>query len=279
MKVVTIAAQVQRNLEYLESARLAGKTAPHYAHYVELISRGRCFVAYDVAGRLHFAPSRFVGYKDVTFERHNWDQELDGKVTNPAITKALGVPLVSDQKIDMAFEQFLVEILGYNRAPFNIRRKYWLTDDVIESITEVAECAEVDNSNLSETEKETLALARIGQGAFRRALIKRWRACAVTGCSRIGVLRASHIKPWSKSTNMERLDPNNGLLLTPNLDSLFDRGLITFKDDGTLVRSDTLGKVESTHLIPERTRKVKFSTSQFVYLAYHREHVFIGNWA
>jgi putative restriction endonuclease len=53
---------------------------------------------------------------------------------------------------------------------------------------------------------------------------------------------ASHIKPWCESTNEERLNGENGLLLTPSIDHLFDRGFISFEDNGELLISDVAHK-------------------------------------
>lgn len=78
---------------------------------------------------------------------------------------------------------------------------------------------------LDPTEREALIKARVGQGDFREALIKRWGGCAVTGCGMTELCIASHLKPWSRR---ERLTVANGLLLTPTLDKLLDQGLITF---------------------------------------------------
>ena len=75
--------------------------------------------------------------------------------------------------------------------------------------------------SLSSSERETIVKARIGQGRFRQNLIDYWSACAVTGCKEEHLLRASHIKPWSKASLEERLDLYNGLLLSPALDACF----------------------------------------------------------
>jgi site-specific recombinase XerD len=92
------------------------------------------------------------------------------------------------------------------------------------------------DESLSQEEKKTLIAARRGQGKFRDDLRKRWGdACAVTGCTVLEVLKASHIQPWSGSTNAERLNPFNGLLLSANLDALFDKHLISFQDDGQML--------------------------------------------
>src|SRR5665811_1547849 len=80
--------------------------------------------------------------------------------------------------------------------------------------------------NARPTEREELLKSRIGQGTFRQSLIKLRRKCYVTGIADERFLRASHIKPWRDSTNQERLDPYNGLLLSPIYDYLFDRAYI-----------------------------------------------------
>jgi len=88
------------------------------------------------------------------------------------------------------------------------------------------------------TECERLQAARVGQGDFRNELLIYWDGtCPVAGVDHTGLLRASHIKPWSESTNTERLDPYNGLLLCAHIDALFDRHLITFEDDGCILIS------------------------------------------
>lgn len=94
---------------------------------------------------------------------------------------------------------------------------------------------------LDATTKQRLVDARLGQGRFRSQLEGHWdAACAVTGVRVRAVLRASHIQPWAASNNDDRLDPHNGLLLVANLDALFDRGLISFADDGTLLVGEGL---------------------------------------
>lgn len=95
-----------------------------------------------------------------------------------------------------------------------------------------------DPSTLSAPETTKLALihARIGQGGYRKRMLRIWDGkCAVTGCSIESVLVASHTKPWATSTNLERLDEYNGLLLAASIDRLFDVGLVSFSDDGKLL--------------------------------------------
>ena len=101
--------------------------------------------------------------------------------------------------------------------------------------------------------------------------------CRLTGVTDRRFLRASHIKPWSKSDSREKLDGNNGLLLAPHVDHLFDKGFISFGDDGRLLRSEALPQSvqNAWNLMPSVMSK-SFSESQARYLAYHRENVFLG---
>jgi hypothetical protein len=85
------------------------------------------------------------------------------------------------------------------------------------------------------TERDAVIAARRGQGRFRKSLEAIWSTCAVTGCSNSALLRASHIKPWRDSDNHDRLCPYNGLLLSAQVDAAFDKGLISFSDDGSVL--------------------------------------------
>jgi predicted restriction endonuclease len=64
--------------------------------------------------------------------------------------------------------------------------------------------------------------------------------CRLTGVTDRRFLRAIHIKPWSRSDSREKLDGNNGLLIAPHIDHLFDKGFISFEDDGSVMTSKSL---------------------------------------
>lgn len=126
------------------------------------------------------------------------------------------------------------------------------------------------------TTTRTLIAARVGQGKFRKDVLKLWEhRCAVTGSEVLDAIRASHIKPWNKSTNRERLDPQNGLPLVANLDALFDAGLITFDNSGTIRISPKLPKSEQKlfRLSGLRIRQ-KMGRRMLDYLRIHQMEVF-----
>ncbi len=130
---------------------------------------------------------------------------------------------------------------------------------------------------IESTEREAIVRARVGQGVYRHALLKHWQGCAVSGVALASMLRASHIKPWRDATHLERLDPFNGLLLTPNLDQAFDQGLITFTDEGDVVIAQALTTELQLALgINPQCRLRRLHDRHLNYLAWHREHVFSG---
>lgn len=133
--------------------------------------------------------------------------------------------------------------------------------------------------NLDETERVAIIQSRVGQGRFRREVLALWHGCAVTGVTDNRVLNASHVKPWRDANNSERMDSYNGLMLIPNLDALFDCGLISFDHTGRLRASDLIGADVLTKLgVEDGMRLHEVSDRLERYLRYHRRHVFKGTW-
>lgn len=124
-------------------------------------------------------------------------------------------------------------------------------------------------------EKERMQKSRRGQGVFRQNVRSIERGCRVTGVREISHLRASHIKPWRESNDFEKLDGNNGLLLAPHIDHLFDGGWISFEDNGDLLVSSRLGQgLLVSWQIPATSNVGAFNEAQCKYLSFHRDFVF-----
>lgn len=134
------------------------------------------------------------------------------------------------------------------------------------------ESGEAPHQRISQTTREALVQARIGQGKFRADLIQRWNGrCALTGLSNINLMVASHIDAWALCDNQARLDPDNGLLLAPHIDRLFDRGLITFEADGELRISGNLNDEARYIFALDRFGGIETLTlGNRAYLAKHR---------
>jgi hypothetical protein len=157
------------------------------------------------------------------------------------------------------------------KAALNKYRKFIATkSDLIDDIEAI-----IKDEIIPKTEKKRLISARIGQGNYREELINLWKKCAVSKCEMTDVLIASHIKPWRKSTNRERLDRYNGLLLLPNYDKLFDKGLISFEDNGKIIISPLIKEEEYKVLgISPNDELFKVYDENKPYLEEHRRIVF-----
>ncbi len=115
---------------------------------------------------------------------------------------------------------------------------------------------------------------RIGQAGFRKDLINYWEGkCAVTGVSLENILMASHIKPWASSNDAERLDKYNGFLLSPTIDSIFDKGFITFSKNGNIEFSTQIEPFLN-QLGLNKTMSINLASEHEKYLDYHRVFVF-----
>ncbi len=126
-------------------------------------------------------------------------------------------------------------------------------------------------------EKIQITKSRRGQGIFKANVRMIENHCRITGVNNIKHLRASHIKPWSKSNNDEKLDGFNGLLLSPHVDHLFDRGFISFKNTGEILVSKELNpKILQQWSIHSGKNAGLFQSNQCTYLEYHREEVFLS---
>ena len=134
-----------------------------------------------------------------------------------------------------------------------------------------------NDSQLTTTEKEAIILSRRGQGEFRRKIIQRYKTCIITGISDTRLLVASHIKPWRNATNSERLSSENGLLLSPLYDKLFDLGLITFKTNGNIVVSEKLlDKDKKLIDIDEHYNYIKVTSEELrKNIEYHNDIIFL----
>jgi putative restriction endonuclease len=126
------------------------------------------------------------------------------------------------------------------------------------------------------TERTAEVRQRIGQDVFREALFDLWDGrCAVTGMKLPpALLRASHAKPWAEASDVERLDPFNGLLLAVQFDAVFDAGLIAFNDDGSILMSSAL-TAEVRHFLglTGALHLHGVAPGHLPYLRYHRQHV------
>ena len=151
----------------------------------------------------------------------------------------------------------------------------------IESNTSVDLAKEVDRieaevSNLKGEEREAVIRCRVNQGIFRKRLMNRYNRCCLCPVSNKSFLNASHIKPWAVSEDAEKLERDNGFLMCPNHDTLFDKGYISFGDDGRIIISSELAEIDKIFMNVNSDMCIELTEGNKRYLQYHREHVFRG---
>ncbi|WP_051315890.1 HNH endonuclease [Algoriphagus vanfongensis] len=125
------------------------------------------------------------------------------------------------------------------------------------------------------TEREGLVTSRVGQGAYRKGIIHRWNyQCAVTQFNDQRILIASHIVPWKDASDQERLDLDNGILLSPTYDALFDRHIISFDNSGKIILSDQISFEDYKKIgIDGKERIRNLSEGNKKYLEYHKSNL------
>ena len=142
-------------------------------------------------------------------------------------------------------------------------------------INEEKEIKKIDDLNIHQTEKEQIIKARVGQGQYRFNLCKVEKRCRFTGVDDLRFLIASHIKPWRISDNYERIDGNNGLLLSPHADKLFDGGFIAIDDKSRILTiNNQIRKLMKQWGIDPNKKLGIFNDQQSHYLKYHRYNIF-----
>jgi hypothetical protein len=131
---------------------------------------------------------------------------------------------------------------------------------------------------ISPTMRQALVQSRIGQGLFKKRVSDYERACRITKVSNPTHLIASHIKPWRESDDEERLSAGNGLMLTPSIDHLFDRGFISFDDDGDLITSPVADAISLKRMGIDSAIVINvghFNSDQKSFLNYHRKEILL----
>lgn len=146
------------------------------------------------------------------------------------------------------------------------RTEEFLIEEVLSKVSDFTE-------NDIETIKEAIVKIRIGQSAFRTKLLKTKKKCLFTDVSREELLLAGHIKPWHQSTDSERIDINNGILLTPTFDKLFDKFLISFDVNGKVVFSSKIDENLWSNLFPTFDKikdvEIEINPNNKKYLEFH----------
>jgi len=135
----------------------------------------------------------------------------------------------------------------------------------------------IETTGFDASEKRQIIRARIGQSFFKQALKSRGIKCALCLVDIEEFLIASHIKPWRDCSTKERLDINNGLLFCPNHDWLFDKGFISFDENGKVMINSRNHKMIISNMIAKEDISIQLNKQQLKYMSWHRERYFRRN--
>lgn len=169
-----------------------------------------------------------------------------------------------------ALGHLLLALLNVEARPaFEVKNFIHETEpsiDLLDDLHEIEASVEV-----SETQRVQLAKARVGQGLFRKRVMLIGPSCRVTGVTDSRLLIASHIKPWRESSNAERINAFNGIMLSPHVDTLFDERLISFEQEGgMLVHPSLPDDVLERWSIKRGLRVEAFRKEHSAFLEHHR---------
>lgn len=105
----------------------------------------------------------------------------------------------------------------------------------------------------------------------RNQLIRTNPMCAISNSKMAELLIATPIKPWTESSELERMDSYNYLLLLPTFDVLFRKNLISFTEEGKIIVSDLITPYERKLFQLSNTIQIDLDSRSFVYMSYHRK--------
>ena len=286
MSLIETYDDLLQNIAELEEARKGGGQIK--GAYAGLIKRGSVFLPYPTEDRIAFAPSRFIGYAENTVLEHGQVEERNGWHTTTRVREILrsqfGFTIwnVPDAALESEYQSLCDSL---NVVPRRSKKSFWITPEVRDWLEDQAigptearkkiaalEQEILNDTSLPETTREAIVQARIGQGLFRKRVLKKYGCCLITAIDEPALLVASHIKPWRdcRKDPRECLDPENALLLSPTWDRLFDQGFISFTHNGEMTISDDLTR-ETRKALGVRAKKIDLTQGQAAYMAWHRQ--------
>lgn len=199
---------------------------------------------------------------------------------SPLQSNGNGLQSVYLTEIPTAFAEALLQLIGSEAAAVSASTATgWpITGDDLDIWEQKIEESVSNDPQISETDRLAIVRARIGQGLFKERVGKIEKKCRITGVENPTHLVASHCKPWRDSSNEERLNGENGLLLTPSIDHLFDRGFIGFEGGGRLIISPVadLPSIQKMGIDTASVVNVgSFTSGQKNFLDFHRNAVLL----
>ena len=176
------------------------------------------------------------------------------------------------EKFNQAKKKIPLQYLGSIYSLLQRLDTFYRDDSLIVETIE----KEISSLGLIGESRDAVVKVRVNQGVFREKLLQKYSKCCLCGVSNKALLTASHIKPWCKSNALEKLDIENGFLMCPNHDRLFDQGWITFDNNGKIIIADEMSQEDRIFMNVNKDMKITLSEKNKIYLQYHRSNIFYG---
>ncbi|QLY40650.1 HNH endonuclease [Hujiaoplasma nucleasis] len=171
--------------------------------------------------------------------------------------------------------------IWYGREDVNEQVIRYINDferDILYNGRALKDIIDKEINDIPEKYKDAVLKIRVGQSAYRTALLNKYHSkCALCGVEGNDFLIASHIKAWKDCDDLEHLDKNNGLLLCPNHDKVFDNHLISFDEYGNILISKKLSKNNKIFLNINESFKIKINSDNKKYFDHHRKLFYLDN--
>jgi 5-methylcytosine-specific restriction protein A len=211
-KTIESVEDLKQNLSKVESYLVSESNDDDFEEMCDYIKRGHNLVAYLVGEEYHFAPSRFVGYKNNSLSKHknNRLQHLvTGTETDKVINQILRKHTVSDD-MESKYQKFCKSL---HIEPDNRTRKYWCLDNDV-------------MPDLQETFEEGTAKLRThihyerNKAARDKCIAINGAVCKICGMDfekvygevGKGYIQVHHIVPISESEGTHNIDPEKDLI-------------------------------------------------------------------
>lgn len=208
-----------------------------------------------------------IVFNNIYEEKWGWDDKqppCEGYSTNAA----LSLSFESGEDINLSF----YHLPNNDSIKEMVTKETKETDDLLNALDTIG-----DDIGLIGYDRAIITKARVNHGVFRDRLLSTRGKCELCGVASPSLLIASHIKPWASSSPEEKIDFNNGLLLCPNHDKLFDQGFISFDANGNIIISEKLSKTDRLFMNVQESMKISVSEKNCDYFAFHRLNVFQDN--
>jgi len=126
MQLVETLPELIKNTLYLEQ-KLYSKNKEEQQQAINLLKDGICFVKYAQEGKIYFAPSRFIGYKNNSIQKHKDNPDKHGSITNNRIKKIFSQIAKPNINLENEYFNFCSSfgIVPSKKASFGQVRKFW----------------------------------------------------------------------------------------------------------------------------------------------------------